>query len=90
MIDSSKSPVPMWKRYMTMAVLLVLVLAAGYMIYTKELKGSSGTSNASPPAATVPMAPANSPSGGGSNPQTSSATTIPGGVAVSNRDPFTP
>ena len=90
MIDSSKSPVPTWKRYLTMAVLAALVIVAGYVIYTKELKGSSGSSNASPPAATVPAASGNAPSGGGSNPSTASPTTVPGGVAVSSRNPFGP
>ena len=90
MIDSTKSPVPTWKRYLTIVVLAVLVLGAGYMLYTKDLKGSSSSSNASPPAATVPTAPSSGSSGGGSNPSTVPATTVPGGVAASNRDPFTP
>ena len=96
MIDSTTSPVPTWKRYLTIAVLAVVVLAAGYLIYTKELKGSSGSSSANIPAVTIPAAgagaaSAGSPSGSaGPTLSAGSATTIPGGVAPSSRNPFSP
>ena len=84
MIDSSASPVPAWKRYATIVVLVALVLAAGYLIYTKEIKKSSGSPapNNAAPAVTVPAA--------------TPRTTLPaapkgpiGGVPIGARDPFT-
>ena len=84
MIDSSASPVPAWKRYVTIVVLVALVLAAGYLIYTKEINKSSGSpapSNATP-AVTVPAA--------------APPTTAPaapkgpiGGIQIGPRNPFT-
>jgi hypothetical protein len=79
MIDSSKAPVPAWKRYLTMIVMVALVLVAGYLFYSKELHHSSGSGAASSPAVTNP-APSTSVA--------TTSTTIPGGVAPSNRDPF--
>ena len=80
MIDSTKAPVPAWKRYATMGLLVVLILVAGYVLYTKSLRhntsgGGSGTAGA--------VAPAASPST-----TTAPSTTIPGGIAVSSRNPF--
>ncbi|HMC40828.1 MAG TPA: hypothetical protein VKI19_14270 [Acidimicrobiales bacterium] len=83
MIDSTASPVPAWKRYATMVVLVALVLAAGYMIYTKEIKKSGGNpapSNATPTVTVPAVAP---------------PTTVPGvpqgpigGIPISSRNPF--
>ncbi len=82
MIDASKSPVPAWKRYLTIALLAVLVLAAAYVIYTKEIHHSS-PSPASPAPAASQAQPAPRPT------QTKTApTTIPGGIPISSRNPF--
>ncbi len=83
MIDASKSPVPAWKRYATMALLSVLILVAGYVVYTKELHKSSPASKPAPATAPVNASPTPQPAAG----QTS-ATTIPGGIPISSRNPF--
>lgn len=75
MIDPTRAPVPLWKRYLTIGVLCVLVLAAALFIYKKELHHSSPS--ASKPAASLPA------SGSGATPP----TTAPA-PAVSSRDPF--
>lgn len=82
MIDSSKSPVPLWKRYATAGLLTVLVLVMGYVVWAKELHHTTSSSS-TPPA---PAVAAPSPK----TPATTvpTATTIPGGVPVSARDPF--
>ena len=85
MIDSTKSPTPAWKRYGTIVLLAVLVVAAAYTIWTKELhKGASSTSaGAKIPVAATPARTA--------APRTSTtSTTVPGGIPLSNRNPFTP
>jgi hypothetical protein len=81
MIDASKSPVPAWKRYATLALMSVLVVVAGYVIYTKEIhKSSSSPSTAPAPATAHPQtSPSTTPS---------VSTTIPGGIPISNRNPF--
>lgn len=83
MIDASKSPLPTWKRYGIFVMLAILIVVAGYVIWTKELHKSSSSSPASsPPAATTPApvtaVPATKPV----------PTTIPGGLPISNRNPF--
>lgn len=85
MIDSTKTPVPAWKRYATMAVLVVLLLVAGYVIYAKDIHHSS-TGPTSSPAATVAV-PAKAPAKPGPTTATT-ATTLAGGIAPSTRDPF--
>ena len=86
MIDSTKSPVPAWKRYLTMAVLAVLVVAAPFVLYTKVFKhSSSGSSPTAPVAAKAPsttVAKAGTP--------VTTTTTIPGGIIPSDRNPFSP
>lgn len=81
MIDSTKSPTPIWKKYTASVLLAVLIVVAGYMIWTKELHHSSSNPSSSAPQITAPVkqpaAKAKSPS-----------TTIPGGVPVSSRNPF--
>lgn len=89
MIDSTKTPVPAWKRYATMAVLVVLLLVAGYVIYTKDIRHSS-TGSTSSPAATVAV-PAKAPAKAPAKPTpttATTATTLAGGIAPSTRDPF--
>lgn len=81
MIDASKSPVPAWKRYMTIAVVSVLVALAAYVIYTKEIHKS--TANPGPTPAQNAVAPQGAPSR-----VPTVSTTIPGGVPVSSRNPF--
>lgn len=82
MIDASKSPTPAWQRYAIAVLLSLLIVVAGYVIYTKELHHTSASA---PPAA--PAAPATRSATGPRSAKTS-ATTIPGGVPVSARDPF--
>lgn len=82
MIDSTKSPVPAWKRYATMALLAVLLLVAGYVIYTKELHHSSAATAPGPAPVSKPVTPAPVAK------QPSTATTIPGGIPISSRNPF--
>ena len=83
MIDSTKSPVPAWKRYTTIALLAVLVVIAAFVIYTKEIHHSSSGSPASQaPAPVVSTTPSTA------NAKPSAPTTIPGGIPVSNRNPF--
>jgi hypothetical protein len=80
MIDATKSPTPAWRKYLTVLVLGVLLVIAGYFLWTKELhKSTSNGSNSSPTTATVPVKQpaAKSP-----------ATTVPGGIPISNRNPF--
>jgi cytosine/uracil/thiamine/allantoin permease len=81
MIDSSKTPAAAWKRYATIAALAVLIVVAGFVVWTKELHKSSNHSS-SPPAVTVP-APAPQ-----AKPKPTPATTIPGGLPISTRNPF--
>jgi hypothetical protein len=82
MIDSSKSPMPVWRRYTNVLLLTVLLVVMGYVVWVKELHHSSpGSSTPSAPAAAAP-APKTSPT------TVSTATTIPGGIAVSGRNPF--
>jgi hypothetical protein len=80
MIDASLSPRAAWRRYATLILLLVLVAAAAYVIWTKELHHSAATNSApkQPPAVVSTKTHSVRPS----------ATTIPGGVPVSGRDPF--
>jgi hypothetical protein len=80
-IDSSKSPTPLWQRYALAGLLTVLVVVVGYMVWAKELHHPS--SSASPPPPAAPVTTVAAPAGGA--PVT---TTIPGGIAVSSRDPF--
>jgi hypothetical protein len=64
-----------------MFVLLgVLIVFAAFVIWTRELHHhSSGSANSSPPPATAPAAPSI---------RQAPATTIPGGIPVSSRNPF--
>lgn len=80
MIDSSKSPMPVWRRYGTAILLSVLLVVVGYVVYVKELHHSAPS--LSSPAASSPAktpAPAVAPT---------PPTTVPGGIPVSSRDPF--
>jgi hypothetical protein len=82
MIDSTKSPLPAWRRYATVVLLTVLIAVAGYVVWTKELhKGQSTAAAVKPPAAAKTLAPK-------SVGAPSTTTTIPGGIPVSSRDPF--
>ena len=82
MIDSTRSPIPSWRRYAMVVLLTVLIAVAGYVVWTKELHHGQGTAAAtSPPVAAKTVVPkAVSP--------TSTATTIPGGLPISSNDPF--
>lgn len=83
MIDSSASPIPAWRRYGTVLLLTVLVLVVGYVIYMKELHHSSASAASGHPAAAVAKPVQAAP-----GPAPSVSTTIPGGIPVSSRDPF--
>lgn len=84
MIDSTKSPVPLWKRYGIVILLSLLILVAGYEIWSKEIHHTNtGSATGSTPAA-AQTAPATSSPSHASAP----ATTIPGGVPISSRNPF--
>ncbi len=82
MIDAAKAPTPTWKRYATAAILTVLLVIAGYVIWTKELHHSSPGGSSAPAASTAagstPPAPA----------KQAPAATVPGGIGLSGRNPF--
>jgi multidrug resistance efflux pump len=90
MIDATKSPTPTWKRYGTMVLLALLIVAAAYIVWTKELHHSSPSTSApksSAPVATAPVATGSRSKGSVTK---TPSTTVPGGVAVSRRNPFGP
>jgi hypothetical protein len=89
MIDATKSPVPAWQRNAIIVVLAVLVVVAGYMLWTKELHKSTSGSSGAPAAVHAILPTANPTTGNGSAVTIKTApTTVPGGVPVSSRDPF--
>jgi hypothetical protein len=80
MIDATKSPTPAWRKYLMIVVLGVLIVIAAYFVWTKELHKSSSNSPSSTP--TTLVAPAKQ------TPPKAPTITIPGGIPVSNRNPF--
>lgn len=81
MIDSTKSPMPAWRRYASLVALTALVFVAGFVIWTKELHHHSAAPvSASPPAIARTVAPKPAVA--------TTTTTIPGGLPVSSRNPF--
>jgi len=86
MIDSTKSPTPAWQRYVMIGLMAVLIVVAGYMIYTKEIKKSSTSSSQSVPAVTATTVKSGTPA----HPKVpaTTTTTIPGGIPVSPNSPF--
>lgn len=84
MIDPTKSPVPAWKRYAVIALLGVLLVVGGYMIYTKDIKKPSPGTSAPPAAAAAPGTPSGSPAPTHS---ASTPSTTPG-LPLSSRNPF--
>ena len=87
MIDASKSPAPPWRRYATFALLAVLILAAGYVVWSKELHHSS---TAGPASATAASPATTVPSSATHQVQVTVPTGIPGGIPISTRNPFSP
>jgi len=84
MIDATKGPVPAWKRYGTVALLGLFIAVAVWVLWTKELHHSSSTASPTPSVSTsVPTR------GAPVRRIATPATTIPGGIPISNRDPFT-
>lgn len=82
MIDSTRSPIPTWRKYATAILLTVLIAVAGYVVWSKELHhGQSTPAAVSPPVAAKTVAPKAAPTA-------STTTTIPGGLPISTRDPF--
>lgn len=86
MIDATKSPMPLWRRYATIALLAIVILAAGYLVWSKELHHSSSSgSPPSPAAASANSATTKTTS----HPKPGATpTTIPGGIPISTRNPF--
>jgi hypothetical protein len=83
MIDASRSPQPAWRRYITFVALGAVLVLAAIFIMTKELHHhSSGSAQVNPPSASAPANPA------GSSVAKAHATTTPGGIPVSGRNPF--
>ena len=81
MIDSTKSPMPTWRRYAMVAALAILIAVAAYVVWVKELHHSSSPASSPAPVATVPARPAKAKSA----PHT---TSVPGGIPISSRNPF--
>lgn len=81
MIDASKSPVPAWKRYATIAILAVLVVVVGYFLYSKELHHSPAASRPAPAPAVTQAGPSQATA-------KTSPKGIPGGIPISSRNPF--
>lgn len=79
MIDSTKSPRPAWHRYMMTTLLTVMMIVAGYVIYTKELHHSPSAAPAATPSTAPPANPAQA---------VTTTTTVPGGIPISPRNPF--
>lgn len=80
MIDSTKAPMSPTRRYVTTALLTLLILVAMYVLWTKELHHSNPSPASSTPAVTHPAArSATAPT---------PSTTIPGGIPISGRNPF--
>jgi hypothetical protein len=89
MIDASKSPMPTWKRYGLLLLIAALVVVAGAMIWTKELHHSLPLISKSKPAASAPATSTKSTPPSTTAPASKPvATTIPGGIPVSSRNPF--
>jgi hypothetical protein len=80
MIDATKSPTPAWRKYLIFVVLGVLIVIAAYFVWVKELHHSSHIGSSSTP--TTVTVPAKQPV------SKAPATTVPGGLAISNRNPF--
>lgn len=79
MIDATKSPMPLWRRYASIALLIVIVAAVGWFVWTKEIhKSTASSAPPVPAAAQTAKAPTT----------TVPPTTVPGGLAISNRNPF--
>jgi hypothetical protein len=90
MLDATASPMPTWKRYGLLVLIVALVLVAGAAIWTKELHHSLPLISKSKPAASAPAPTAQSTQPATSSASKSVATTIPGGIPVSGRNPFAP
>lgn len=80
MIDSSKTPMPLWRRYATLAALTLLVLVAAYVVWVKELHHSTPSVPTPSAVSHAAVPPA--------HPTASTTTTLPGGLPVSSRNPF--
>jgi hypothetical protein len=82
-IDATKSPTPTWQRVLIGVLLAGVIVAVGYFLWTHELHHAKASSPpANPPAvAQTAHAPA-------SHPRATPVTTIPGGLPISSRNPF--
>jgi hypothetical protein len=81
MIDSTRAPRPAWQRYGVPVLLVIFIAVAAFMIWSKELHHSSS------PAASTPTSPAITATHAAPRAK-APATTIPGGLPVSGRNPF--
>ena len=81
-VDATKSPTPAWKRALVMVLLAVLILVTGYFLWTHELHKSSPPASSSGPAPAVQTSPT-------SVKPASTPTTVPAGLPISTRNPFT-
>jgi hypothetical protein len=83
MIDATKAPTPTWKRYAMAVILTGLLVIVGYVIWAKELHHSSPGGSSAPATSTV--------SGSGALAQAKRAPvpTVPGGIRLTGRNPFT-
>jgi len=89
MIDATKGPVPAWQRYTIIVLLAVLLVVAGYVVWTKELHKSTPASSGAPAAVHAIVPTANPATGNGSAVAAKTVpTTVPGGIPSSSRNPF--
>jgi hypothetical protein len=84
-VDATKSPTPAWKRTVVMALLGVLILAAGYFVWTHDLHKSSPPASSSGPAPAAQTSQTSQPS----VKPAATTTTVPAGLPISSRNPFT-
>jgi hypothetical protein len=87
MIDASRSPRPAWKRYGIFLLLVALIAVAAFVIWKKELHHSSPAAAPPTPARTVPAHTAAHTAVRTAKPA-APATTVPGGLPISSRNPF--
>jgi hypothetical protein len=81
-IDSTKTPSSPRQRYAVAILLTVLVVLAGYFVYMKDLRHHSTVSSPTSTPSVVQTVPKSKA------PTVTTTTTIPGGVAISTRNPF--
>jgi hypothetical protein len=86
-IDATKSPTPAWQRTLMIVLLAALIAVAGYYLWKHDIHKAPSAAPPSAPAVVHARAP--SSQAPGSKPTVVTSTTIPGGIPISTRDPFT-